>query len=67
MKLLLVDDDTIILKGLTNMIGKMALQNITVYTARNGADALEILKYTGADLLLTDIDMPAMNGLFDSM
>ncbi len=63
MKLLLVDDDTIILKGLTNMIGKMALQNITVYTARNGADALEILKYTGADLLLTDIDMPAMNGL----
>ncbi len=63
MKFLIVDDDAMILKGLTSIIEKMALQNITISTARNGSDALEILKYTGADLLLTDIDMPVMNGL----
>lgn len=63
MKFLLVDDDAMILKGLTSIIEKMALQNITIYTARNGSDALEILKYSGADLLLTDIDMPGMSGL----
>ncbi len=63
MKLLLVDDDAMILKGLTSIIEKMGFQNITVYTARNGTDALEVLKYMGADLLLTDIDMPVMSGL----
>lgn len=63
MKILLVDDDAMIIKGLTSIIEKMGLQHITIYTARNGVDALEILKYSGADLLLTDIDMPVMSGL----
>jgi YesN/AraC family two-component response regulator len=63
MKILLVDDDAMIIKGLTSIIEKIGLHNITIYTARNGADALEILKYSGADLLLTDIDMPVMSGL----
>lgn len=63
MRLMIVDDDIIILKGLANIIRKMELENIEVMTAENAMDALEMLKYNGADLLITDVDMPAMTGL----
>ena len=33
-----------------------------VTVARDGREALELLEERGADLLLTDLDMPVMNG-----
>lgn len=63
MKLLLVDDDHIIIKGIQNILQKLQLEKLIIYTARNAADALEILKYNSIDLLITDIDMPITNGL----
>lgn len=63
MKILIVDDDQIIIKGLINIIGRMNLKDLSLVSAGNAVDALEILKYNGIDLLITDIDMPVMNGL----
>lgn len=63
MKLLIVDDDHIIIRGITNILQKMALEELEILSARNAIDALEIMQYNGIDLLVTDIEMPAMNGL----
>lgn len=63
MNILLVDDDQIIIKGLTNIIGRMAMPALNVMNASNAMDALEIMKYNVTDLLITDIDMPVMDGL----
>lgn len=56
--IMLVDDD------LTNlMAGKSALQDIyDVITVDNGNRALELLERIIPDLILLDIDMPALNG-----
>ncbi len=62
MQIMIADDDQMILRGLTNIIKRMELEDITVLTALNGIDALEVLKYEGADLLITDVEMPVMNG-----
>lgn len=63
MNLLLVDDDHIIIKGITNILKKIQLEKLNIYTARNAIDALDIAKYNSIDLVVTDIDMPVMNGL----
>jgi len=34
-----------------------------IFVARNGADALEIFQTQSIDLLITDVNMPVMNGL----
>ena len=62
MHIMSVDDDQVILKGLINIIGRMNLTNLSLVSACNAVDALEILKYNSIDLLITDIDMPIMNG-----
>lgn len=63
MRLMVVDDDQVILKGLVNILGRMELENLEIMTADNAIDAIEIMKYNGADLVITDVDMPAMSGL----
>ncbi len=57
---LIVDDiltNRILLKEITSEFAK----NIT--EARNGKEAIEILKNNEVDLILMDIEMPVMNGL----
>lgn len=63
MKILIVDDDIVITKGLVNILNRMELEGLETLTCCNAIDALEVLKHCGADLLITDIDMPIMNGL----
>ncbi len=62
-KVLAVDDDIINLKLLKSMLLK--LPNINeVVEAKNGADALDILKtQTDIGLILLDIIMPVMGGI----
>lgn len=57
---LLVDDDPNILE-----VFKESLEDLsfTVYTALNGALALELLSAAKIDCLVTDINMPVMDGL----
>lgn len=63
LKLLLVDDETIILKGLLETYNwrKMGFQ--VVGTAMDGNEALELVKKLNPDVVLTDIRMKKMCGL----
>ncbi len=61
-KILIVDDHTIVLDGLKSLLSKSEQAEV-VATANNAFDGLKQLKETGADLVITDINMPKMDGL----
>lgn len=63
MKILLVDDERLILLGLKNYIEKIQDIECKVETADNAKQALWILEDLKVDLLITDIEMPGMSGL----
>lgn len=56
---LLVEDDENILKTL-----KVALKPLftTIFTASNGSEALEVYKENHIDVIITDMNMPSVNG-----
>ena len=60
MKILVVDDEQVLVKGL-----KFNLQNegYTVETAFDGATAVELARSGGFDLILLDLMMPEVDGL----
>ncbi|EGA90850.1 two component transcriptional regulator, AraC family protein [Planococcus donghaensis MPA1U2] len=62
-KLLIVDDEWMIREGLEKTVPWNEWNIEVVGTAKNGYEALEILKKLTVDILLTDIRMPKMNGL----
>lgn len=62
-RILLVDDEPLILAGIASMM-KWEEYNCTVVgKATNGNQALEKMKEIQPDIVITDIKMPAMNGL----
>lgn len=63
MKLMVVDDEPIILNGIIRMIQKANTSFIEIVGAADGVDALQKLAYFQPDLILTDIHMPEMDGL----
>ena len=62
-KVLLVDDESLVLVGLQGMLDWNELGWEVVGTARNGKDALALIKEKSPDLVLCDIKMPVMGGL----
>lgn len=62
-KLLVVDDEAIIIKGIRSFVNFEELSISEVFEASNGETALEIFKNHHPDLVLADINMPKMNGL----
>lgn len=58
---ILVDDEEALLTSLTNRLQKRR-PGLAVKSATNGADALELVKSGGVNLLVTDIAMEGMNG-----
>lgn len=60
---MLVDDEQAVLDTLTATIQWESLGIHHIFTASNGAAALEQLKENKVDLLITDIKMPGMDGL----
>lgn len=62
-KVFIVDDEPFIIEGLYDIVDWAALGMEIVGHAENGLEALEALKVTPADILVTDISMPKMNGL----
>jgi two-component system response regulator ResD len=59
-RVLIVDDDQLI----RNVIAEFLLrQGLEVGTAENGVEALKIFNYQSFDLVITDIQMPYMDGL----
>ena len=58
--ILVVDDDDLVLKTLRVLVSSMGYHCIS---ASNGLDAIEILKKTKCDLVLSDLSMPGMDGM----
>ena len=61
-KVLLVDDHQIILDGLQRLLADTPGIHC-VASASNGSDALYRLQHLDVDVVLSDLDMPEMNGL----
>jgi DNA-binding response OmpR family regulator len=59
-QVLVVDDE----ENIRNLLSAFfSLHGYEAISAGNGKEALDILKNTSCDLLMTDLDMPKMNGL----
>jgi two-component system chemotaxis response regulator CheY len=61
--ILIVDDSAAIRKILQRVLGQAEIPVGTVYEAGDGTAALEILKKQQVGLVLSDINMPNMDGL----
>ncbi|MGD0525111.1 MAG: response regulator, partial [Polyangiaceae bacterium] len=59
-RLLLVDDDTAVLRAYER---SLARQGTTVTTARNGKEAVALVKSGSFDVIVSDITMPEMTGI----
>jgi PAS domain S-box-containing protein len=58
-KILVVDDEPVILRLLEDFFRR---KGFTVVSAASGAEALEVLKSSDVELIITDIKMPQMDG-----
>lgn len=63
MKVLLVDDEPIELENLQHILSNDPVHKWQTVQAKNGYEALEILKIEEADVAFLDIRMPGLNGL----
>lgn len=61
-KLIIIDDEPIHLKGLSNLIAQLR-PNYEIYTFKNGKEALDFLNENEVDIIITDIQMPILDGL----
>ncbi|MFL5807301.1 MAG: response regulator [Roseiflexaceae bacterium] len=61
-RILLADDHTIMRQGLSALLGRQ--ENLTIVAeANNGHEAVELFRKYRPDILLTDIEMPLMDGI----
>ena len=60
---LIVDDSSVMRKIVERALRQAGLDLQPVYEAGNGTEALDLLKAKQVDLILSDINMPAMDGL----
>ncbi|MCC3376153.1 response regulator [Cohnella sp. REN36] len=61
--ILIVDDEPLICRGLANLLQTSGLNIGQIFTAHSGHEALDYLRIEDIDLLVTDIQMGAMNGI----
>ena len=66
MKILIVDDEKIILEKLKMYISQIFTEKENIFTSDNAAKALEIISSQQPDIILTDIRMPGKDGLYIS-
>lgn len=62
-RILIVDDEPIVVEGIYQLLKENKEFNLDLCKAYSGIEALEILKSTKVDIVLTDIRMPGLNGL----
>jgi len=62
-KLLIVDDEPFIRRGIKSLVDYDKLNITKVLEASNGEEALEIYQKEKPEIILADINMPRMNGL----
>ncbi len=62
-RVLIVDDSSVMRKIVERALRQTGLQLARVYEASTGTEGLDVLAASPVDLVLTDINMPAMDGL----
>ena len=62
-KVMLVDDEKLILQGVLNIIEWEKLDMEVIHIAENGKEALDKYKENPVDIIITDINMPVITGL----
>jgi two-component system response regulator YesN len=62
-KVMIVDDDKLVRKGLMSAMPWQEFDMVVVGEASNGEKALELLETQSVDLMLTDLAMPVMSGI----
>jgi two-component system chemotaxis response regulator CheY len=62
-RVLIVDDSSVMRKIVERCLRQAGLESLVVVEAGNGVEALELLRTAKVDLILTDINMPSMDGL----
>ncbi|HEY1983842.1 MAG TPA: response regulator [Terracidiphilus sp.] len=60
---LIVDDSTVMRKIVERSLRQAGLDPLIVHEAGSGSEGLEVLKARQVDLILSDINMPSMDGL----
>jgi two-component system, chemotaxis family, chemotaxis protein CheY len=60
---LIVDDSSVMRKIVERSLHQAGLESLIVLEAGSGVEGLELLKAKQVDLILSDINMPAMDGL----
>ncbi len=63
MKLLIVDDEPMIVRGLCKLLDYSGLGFSAVLTASTGEDALALLQTQAPEIMLSDVAMPGLTGL----
>jgi len=60
---LIVDDSSVMRKIVERSLRQAGLDSLLVFEAGSGIDGLELLTAEHVDLILSDINMPSMDGL----
>src|SRR5208282_2451498 len=60
---LIVDDSTVMRKIVERALRQAGLDPLVVHEAGSGTEGLELLRAKTVDLILSDINMPSMDGL----
>jgi two-component system chemotaxis response regulator CheY len=60
---LIVDDSSVMRKIVERSLRQAGLDPLVVYEAGSGTEGLDVLRSKQVDLILSDINMPSMDGL----
>jgi two-component system, chemotaxis family, chemotaxis protein CheY len=60
---LIVDDSSVMRKIVARSLQQAGLNQMVVHEAASGTEGLDVLKAQQVDLILSDINMPSMDGL----
>ena len=60
--ILLVDDEAQFLESLADGLKSICGRHCNIITAQNGRKAIEMLRNVQVDVVVTDLNMPVMNG-----
>ena len=63
MRIVVVEDEMCIREGLVKLLERIDRSYIVVGQADNGKSGLELIKESKPDLVITDVQMPIMDGL----
>jgi two-component system chemotaxis response regulator CheY len=62
-RILIVDDSSVMRKIVERALRQAGLDSLVVHEASNGTEGLDLLRAKQVDLILSDINMPSMDGL----